>query len=120
MRSEDLQRGIELFNSGEYLKCHDYLEELIPFESGQAAEFFHGLMELAAACYHIMQGNIFGARYLLTSALDLLNAYSPSFHGINVEGLVAQVEHCHALTNGLEDDEDVGFDESQLPRIEFA
>ena len=48
MRTDELQRGIELFNSGEFLQCHDYLEELIPFESGQAAEFFHGLMELAA------------------------------------------------------------------------
>jgi predicted metal-dependent hydrolase len=120
MRPEDLQRGIELFNSGEYLKCHDYLEELIPFESGQSAEFFHGLMELAAACYHLQQGNVFGARYLLTSAIDLLNPCRPSYHGIDVERLVAQVEHCHALTNDLEDDEDVGFDESQLPRIEFG
>jgi predicted metal-dependent hydrolase len=120
MRPEDLQRGIELFNSGEYLKCHDYLEELIPFESGQAAEFFHGLMELTAACYHIKQGNIFGARYLLTSAIDLLSPCRPSYHGIDVERLVAQVEHCHVLTNDLEDDEDVGFDESQLPRIEFG
>jgi predicted metal-dependent hydrolase len=119
MRAEDLQPGIELFNSGEYLQCHDYLEELIPFESGQSAEFFHGLMELAAACYHLKQGNIFGARYLLTSAIDLLNPCRPFYHGIDVERLVAQVEHCHVLTSDLEDDEDVGFDESQLPRIEF-
>lgn len=120
MRPEDLQRGVELFNGGEYLKCHDYLEELIPFESGQSAEFFHGLMELAAACYHLKQGNIFGARYLLTSAIDLLNPCRPFYHGIDVERVVAQVEHCRVLTSDLEDDEDVGFDESQLPRIEFG
>jgi uncharacterized protein len=120
MRPEDLQRGIELFNSGEYLKCHDYLEELIPFESGKSAEFFHGLMELAAACYHLKQGNVFGGRYLLTSAIDLLNPCRPFYDGIDVERLVAQVERCHVLTCDLEDDEDVGFDESQLPRIEFG
>ncbi len=117
MRPEDLQRGIELFNGGEYLKCHDYLEELIPFEPGQSAEFFHGLMELAAACYHLKQGNVFGARYLLTSAVDLLDPCRPSYHGIDVERLVAQVEHCRALAATLEDDEDIGFDESHLPKI---
>jgi uncharacterized protein len=117
MRSDELQRGVDLFNSGEFLRCHDYLEELIPFESGQAAEFFHGLMELAAACYHIKQGNIFGARYLLTSAVDLLAPSSPTFQGIDVERLLAQVERCRALADNLEDDEDVGFDESQLPQI---
>jgi hypothetical protein len=117
MRPDELQRGIELFNSGEFLKCHDYLEELIPFESGQAAEFFHGLMELAAACYHLKQGNIFGARYLLTSAVDLLAPYRPSCQGIDLEPLLAQVEHCRVLANSLEDDEDIGFDESYLPRI---
>jgi uncharacterized protein len=117
MRTDELQRGIELFNSGEFLRCHDYLEELIPFESGQAAEFFHGLMELAAACYHLTQGNIFGARYLLTSAVDLLSPCHPSYQGIDVENLVAQINQCRVLSDTLEDDEDIGFDESYLPRI---
>jgi uncharacterized protein len=120
MRADELQRGIELFNSGEFLKCHDFLEELIPFESGQSAEFFHGLMELAAACYHLKQGNIFGARYLLTSAIDLLDPCRPSYHGIDVQRLLAQVEHCRVLANDLEDDEDVGFDETHLPHIHFG
>jgi predicted metal-dependent hydrolase len=117
MRTDELQRGIELFNIGEFLQCHDYLEGLIPFESGQAAEFFHGLMELAAACYHLKQGNIFGARYLLTSAADLLSPCKPSYQGIDVERLVVQIDQCRVLTNTLEDDEDIGFDESYLPRI---
>jgi uncharacterized protein len=120
MRPEELQQGIELFNTGDFLKCHDYLEELIPFESGQAADFFHGLMELAAACYHLKQGNIFGARYLLTSAIDLIEPCRPSYHGIDVERLLARVEHCRVLANRLEDDEDIGFDETQLPRIDLV
>jgi predicted metal-dependent hydrolase len=120
MHPDELQRGIELFNGGEFLKCHDYLEELIPFESGRRAEFFHGLMELAAACYHLKQGNIFGARYLLTSAIDLLHSYRPSYQGIDVERILVQVERCRALANDLEDDEDVGFDESYLPRIHLG
>jgi uncharacterized protein len=119
MRAEDLQQGIALFNGGEFLKYHDYLEELIPFESGRSAEFFHGLMELAAACYHLKQGNVFGARYLLASAIELLEPCRPSYHGIDVERLLAQVEHCRALADELEDDEDVGFDESHLPTIRF-
>lgn len=119
MRAGELQRGIEFFNSGEFLQCHDYLEELIPFESGQAAEFFHGLMELAAACYHLKQGNIFGARYLLTSAVDLLAPCRPSYQGIDVERLLTQVEHCRVLANSLEDDEDIGFDEAYLPSIDY-
>jgi len=119
MRTDQLQRGIELFNRGEFLKCHDYLEELIPFESGQAAEFFHGLMELTAACYHLKQGNIFGARYLLTSAIDLLAPCRPSYQGIDVERLLEQVEYCHTLANSLEADEDIGFDEVYLPKIDL-
>jgi uncharacterized protein len=119
MHAEDMQRGIEFFNSGAFLKCHDYLEELIPFETGQAAEFFHGLMELAAACYHLRQGNIFGARYLLTSAVDLLEPFRTAYQGIDVERLVAQIEACRVLADSLDDDEDLGFDESQLPHIHF-
>jgi len=117
MQTHELLRGIELFNSGEFLKCHDYLEELIPVESGQSAEFFHGLMELAAACYHLKQGNIFGARYLLTSAVDLLTPCGPAYQGIDVGRLLAQVEHCRTLANSLEADEDIGFDEAYLPSI---
>jgi predicted metal-dependent hydrolase len=119
MRTDQLRRGIELFNSGEFLRCHDYLEELIPLESGQAAEFFHGLMELAAACYHLKQGNIFGARYLLISAIDLLAPCRPSYQGIDVERLLEQTEYCHTLANSLEADEVLGFDEAYLPSIEI-
>lgn len=108
-----------LFNSGAFLQCHDYLEELIPFESGQDAEFYHGLMELAAACYHLTQGNIFGARYLLISAVDLIEPCRPLYQGIDVEQLLTQAERCRAVAATLDDDEEVGFDESQLPRIEF-
>jgi predicted metal-dependent hydrolase len=120
MRSEDLQRGIELFNAGAFLKCHDYFEELIPFESGQSSEFFHGLIELAAACYHLKQGNVFGARYLLTSAIDLLTPLRPSHLGIDVDHLLGQVEHCRVLANTLEDDEEIGFDEAYLPNIRLT
>jgi predicted metal-dependent hydrolase len=117
MHADELARGIALFNSGAFLQCHDYLETLIPLEAGEAAELYHGLMELAAACYHLTQGNIFGARYLLTSALDLMAPLPPSFHGIDVEGLVGQIECCRTLAATLEDDEVVGFDESNLPQI---
>jgi predicted metal-dependent hydrolase len=121
MRSEDLQQGIELFNAGAFLKCHDYFEELIPFESGQNGEFLHGLIELAAACYHLKQGNVFGARYLLTSAIDLLTPLRSSHHlGIDVDHLLGQVEHCRMLANTLEDDEDIGFDEAYLPSIRLT
>lgn len=120
MHNEMLQRGIELFNIGDFLTCHDYLEELIPFESGESAELFHGLMELAAACYHLKQGNVFGARYLLTSAIDLLNPLRPSLLGIDVEHLLGQIEHCRVLANALDDDEDIGFDEAYLPSIRLV
>jgi predicted metal-dependent hydrolase len=117
MRQQDLERGIAFFNHGAFLKCHDYLEELIPLVSGKDAEFLHGLIELAAACYHLKQGNVFGARYLLTSATDLLAPCRPSYQGLDVEGLVSQIERCQVLTSELEDDEDIGFDESYLPQI---
>jgi predicted metal-dependent hydrolase len=119
MRAEDLQRGIGFFNSGEFLKCHDYLEELIPLATGRDAEFLHGLIELAAACYHLKQGNVFGARYLLTSAFDLITPCRPSFHGLDIDALLAQIERCRALSAALNDDEDIGFDETYLPKIDL-
>jgi predicted metal-dependent hydrolase len=118
MCPEDLQRGITFFNSGEFLKCHDYFEELIPHAAGQDADFLHGLIELAAACYHLKQGNVFGARYLLTSAFDLISPSQPSYQGFDIAGLMEQIAQCRALTEALDDDEDIGFDEAHLPRIE--
>jgi predicted metal-dependent hydrolase len=120
MRAEDLEQGIALFNAGEFLKCHDYFEALIPYAAGRDAEFVHGLIELAAACYHLKQGNVFGARYLLTSTIDLLSACRPVYRGIDVEALLAQIERCRKLADVLEDDEDLGFDEAQLPRIRLG
>jgi hypothetical protein len=46
-----------------------------------------------------------------------LSPCRPSYQGIDVESLVAQIDQCRVLTNPLADDEDLGFDESYLPRI---
>lgn len=84
-----LRRFVELFNGGQYFASHDALEE----EWIQHKNTFdQGLIQVAAALVHWERGNLRGACKLLRSGVALLRPYAPQREGLDLEGLLRQVE----------------------------
>jgi hypothetical protein len=112
-----LARGAILFNSGLFFECHEYLEVVWRADSGPAREFYHGLIQVAAAFYHYEKRNWHGARTLLAKGLQRLASYPGEFLGVRLDALrQALVPWLEAFSN---ERSPTGTGE-QVPRVEFS
>ncbi len=70
------------------------LEKLWRLEKGEARDFYHGLIQVAAVFVHLKKGNLAGAKQLLETASRYLAKYDPVYMELNVEKLLAQTHEC--------------------------
>ncbi len=94
--------GIRLFNDHEFFACHDVLEDLWGETLGEDRGFYQGLIHVTVALHHFEEGNLGGARKMFESARRYLAPYAPSFGGIDLERLLAQLADCFAELLGAD------------------
>ena len=82
-----IERGVELFNRGEFFECHEALEEVWTGENGPRRLFLQSLIHLAVGFYHNERANAEGARRQLRKGLRKLGPYLPSCEGIDTARL---------------------------------
>jgi uncharacterized protein len=88
---ELLQRGIRLFNDGEFFQCHEVLEEAWTTEQGPRRLFLQALIHVAVGFYHWERANAAGASRQLRKGLQKLSAYVPSWEGIDTARLHREI-----------------------------
>ena len=89
---EELARGLELIDGGEYFEAHEVLEDLWRAASAEERDFYQGLVHVAVAWYQAGRGNRVGCERQLAKAARRLRPYAPSHRGVDVAALVAQLE----------------------------
>jgi len=90
-RATALRRGVALFNAGLFFECHEFLEGIWRATAGPDRDFYHGIIQVAAAFYHFEKGNQHGARTLLGKAVAKLQRYRPRHLGVDVAGLLTDL-----------------------------
>jgi predicted metal-dependent hydrolase len=122
-----LARAIAEFNAWRFYDCHETLEDAWRDLGGKAArragreghlaDFYQGIIKVAAGFHHLLRGNRKGTLNLLSDALRLLAPFEPSFMGVDVQQLSREVGRCldrvRELPPGRLDD----FERSMIPRI---
>jgi len=88
------RKGIEEFNSRCFFEAHDSWEELWRETSGPERVFYQGLIQTAVGFYHLGNGNTRGALSQLGKALDKIERYLPTYHGIDTARLAGEVRAC--------------------------
>jgi len=81
----DVEHGVELFNTREYYRCHDWLEDAWMFEVPPRRKFLQSIIHYAVACYHQERGNAIGAIRQLEKGLDKLGPYRPVYEDVDTE-----------------------------------
>jgi hypothetical protein len=79
------QRGIVLFNRGEYFACHEVWEEIWLRSAGDHKLFYQGLIQAAVAILHAERGNLRGAASTWRKACAKLDPMPPHHMGIALE-----------------------------------
>ena len=101
MGTSTFQRGLTLFNAGEYFDAHEVWEDVWRAAPVEEKRFFQGLIQVAVALHHHSRGNLEGARSLLNRALRNLSHYPDSFAGVNLAAVRAAIAQCQqALSAG--------------------
>jgi predicted metal-dependent hydrolase len=86
-----LERGIVLFNEGQYFECHEVLEEAWTPERGERRLFLQSLIHVAVGFYHNQRRNPPGATRQLRKGLRKLKAYLPVCEQVNTARLEREV-----------------------------
>ncbi len=114
---DELIRGAALFNAGLFFECHEYLEGAWKATRGPEKDFYHGLIQVAAAFYHYEKRNRHGARTLLAKGLRRLEPYPQEYVGIDLGALRKTLA---PWMSAFEAERGDGTSASAYPRVEFT
>jgi predicted metal-dependent hydrolase len=94
MGANELQafnRGIELFNSGEFWHAHEAWEQVWLALDEDAEIIIRGLIQCAAARHLLRLGREEGARSNFQKAVDKLSLASPVWLGLDIASMVEYI-----------------------------
>lgn len=104
MVDDDLyQRGIVMFNRGEFYDAHEILEDVWRASVDPEKKFLQALIQTAVALHHHSTGNVVGCQSLMARALRNFKGYPEEYCGVRLEPLRAAMgEWLRALSEGGE------------------
>lgn len=85
--------SVEQFNQKQFYECHDSLEALWMEAPESERNFYQGILQVSVAFYHLSNHNWQGAVILMGEGRRRLQAYQPTYAGLDLDAFVAQVTH---------------------------
>jgi bacterioferritin-associated ferredoxin len=111
-------QALSLFNRRYYWETHEVLEEIWMEETGELKIFYQGVIQAAAALYHVLNNNPKGVIKLADSAVEKLRPFLPIYREvIETQALVKSMEFYSAQSREILTGASPGFDFSALPTV---
>lgn len=114
------KEGLDLFNQGEYYKCHDALEEAWMQDKSPARELYRGILQVGIAYHQIQRGNYRGAMKMLLRLRQWLDPLPPVCRGVNIAKLRQNAAQVQAIITELGPEQIEAFDTVVIQPIEYA
>jgi len=96
-RVEEFLLGVNQFNQGHYLECHETFEEIWRVQREPERQLTQGIIQYAVGLHHLNNENKTGAAKLFRRALMRLNRFKTKSTGINVKRLCREINHLLAF-----------------------
>jgi uncharacterized protein len=90
------KRGLEAIRAGRYFAAHEELEEAWHAAPADERDFFQGLVHVAVAWYQAGRGRPVATARQLEKAARRLGPFAPAHRGVDVTGVLEQVEAAQA------------------------
>lgn len=121
---DPLAKAVQEFNSWRFYDCHETLEDVWREAGGKSSEaeladFYQGIIKVAAGFHHVLRDNHKGAILLLADSLRLLSPYRPRTLGLDVEALMQGTRACLERIDALGPERLQEFDRATIPTIEL-
>lgn len=111
--------GLYLFNTGQYWKAHEALEEAWRAEKGQIRHLYRGILQVGVTYLHIQQGNYAGALKVSHRCGKWLAPFPNQCRGIQVGKLRSDLENVMAEVQRLGPANLAQLDPAMLKPIEW-
>ena len=118
--SELAREGLELFNQGEFYKCHDALEEAWNIDKSPARNLYRGILQVGIAYFQIERGNYRGAIKMLMRVRQWLDPLPDQCRGINIADLRQNAEQVQTALSALGPDRISEFDKNLFKPIIYT
>jgi len=86
-----LDEAVRLFNNHYFWECHELLEDEWLEEIGDRKRFLQGVIQAAAAFYHVLNNNVRGFDRLAQEALKKLQIFPDLYEGLELSPLRASL-----------------------------
>jgi uncharacterized protein len=116
---EDVIEGLRLFNSGDYFQAHEVLENVWREEPRPIRELYRGILQVGIAYYHLIRGNLSGARKMFRRSQVWLNAFPDHCQGIDLAQFRQDFEAFQTVVERAKPGQKIEFDKSLLKPIKF-
>src|SRR5262245_54706540 len=90
------KRGLEEIHAGRYFEAHEELETAWRAAPAEERDFYQGLVHVAVAWYQAGRERPVATASQLEKAARRLGPYAPEHRGVDVAGVLAQVEAARA------------------------
>ena len=88
------QKGIDLFNGGEFYDCHEVLEEVWTPTKQPDRWFLQSLIHFAVGFYHHRNRNVVGATRQLRKGIKKIQGYLPEWDGVDTQAIEQSAREC--------------------------
>ncbi len=112
--------AISLFNRRYYWETHEVLEDLWMESTGREKTFCQGVIQAAAALYHVLNANPKGVLKLVQEALPKIGAPGENPWKIDTGPLISSLNSYKTQSEEILGRSRPGFDYRLLPRIELS
>jgi uncharacterized protein len=97
---DEFAHGLELIRQGRYFEAHEELELVWRAADAGERDFYQGLVHVAVAWYQAGRGRRVATASQLDKAARRLAAFAPAHRGVDVAGVLAQVETAREVVRG--------------------
>jgi hypothetical protein len=94
------KRGLDAIRERRYFEAHEELEIAWRAAPAEERDFFQGLVHVAVAWYQAGRGRPVATERQLAKAARRLTPFAPTHRGVDVAGVLAQVEAAQARVAG--------------------
>lgn len=117
---EGIREGIAQFNRHEFYACHDTIELVWVDTPEDVRLMYQGILQISVGFYHVGQGNWRGMQKMLARGEGKLLPFLPACQGVDLAGLMADVERAEAELEALGPERLEEFPAALFPKIRVA
>ena len=114
---ERLYRGLEEFNEERFFEAHEVLEDLWHEYRDTDRTFIQGLIQIAAAFYHVQSRNFKGAVSQFTKGNEKLAHFLPAHNNVSVAKLLDDVRE---TVRRIQQTTSLSIDTVTYPKIQYT